>query len=155
MRRKLGRKTRFVMPPYRIIPGSSPGVSLHLRDYISARIEKDSNECWNWKLALTVDGYGKAKYRGKNLRAHRVSYEAFVGTIRGQLDHLCKNKKCVNPLHLEDVDQLTNIRRANGWTTGEDGNWYCKNNHAVIGYNALRFNGKTVCRECYNTRKRK
>ena len=72
--------------------------------------------CWMWKLSRNRDGYGVAwGGRGKTL-AHRVEYERHVGPIpQGlTLDHLCRERGCVNPEHLEPVTLIENQRRGDG-----------------------------------------
>lgn len=85
----------------RLVDGSTRG---QLLDLIIDRIAIDDG-CWEWTGYVNVRGYGALKYRGKVLAAHRVSYELFVGPIPGglQLDHLCRNRSCVRPGHLEAV----------------------------------------------------
>ena len=79
------------------------------------KIEIDTDsECWNWTAAIFKGlGYGKFNFNGKTCYAHRVSYELHVGEIPSglQIDHLCRNRKCVNPDHLEPVTHIENIRR--------------------------------------------
>mgnify|MGYP001606994356 CR=1 FL=1 len=60
-------------------------------------------ECWNWKHALGHNGYGLFWYKGSTKRAHRVFYEIFKGEVSKNMvvDHICRNRKCVNPDHLE------------------------------------------------------
>lgn len=70
-------------------------------------------ECWNWNLAINREGYGSIR-DGKNVKyAHRFMYELMVGPIpkEKQLDHLCRNRRCVNPDHLEPVVAAVNVRR--------------------------------------------
>lgn len=59
------------------------------------------------------DGYGQLWHGGKKWMAHRWSYEHFVGPIPdgSQIDHLCRNRKCCNPEHLEPISHDENMRR--------------------------------------------
>jgi len=65
--------------------------------------------CWNWQLYVDDRGYGRCKKD----RAHREYYRRHVGPIPEgtELDHLCRNKRCVNPDHLEPVTHAENVRR--------------------------------------------
>ena len=58
-----------------------------------------SKDCWEWTARRDRNGYGVLKSGRKNRRAHRISYEMFVGPIPEwlQLDHLCRVRHCVNP----------------------------------------------------------
>lgn len=70
--------------------------------------------CWDWVARKDRDGYGAIKANRKLWRAHRLSYELHVGPIPSglQLDHLCRNRGCVNPAHLDPVSSRENTRRA-------------------------------------------
>jgi hypothetical protein len=71
--------------------------------------------CWEWKGAKDGDGYGHLGVAGSVVGAHRYAYELLVGPIPEglHLDHLCRNRPCVNPDHLEPVTQAVNVGRAN------------------------------------------
>ena len=66
--------------------------------------------CWEWQMAMTEKGYGQISDSGKTRRAHRFFYEAENGEIPEHLeiDHLCRNRACVNPDHLEAVSSSQN-----------------------------------------------
>lgn len=69
--------------------------------------------CWEWQGTVLDNGYGQIKLDGRKYAAHRLFYEMHVGRIPRflQLDHLCRNTRCVNPAHLEPVGSQENTRR--------------------------------------------
>ena len=73
----------------------------------------ETTACWLWTAALDRKGYARFGLNGKNCTAHRVAYELLVGPIPDglTLDHLCRNRRCVNPAHLEPVTNEENLRR--------------------------------------------
>ena len=106
------------------------------------------DECWPWAGRVSRLGYGVYSHnRTSNWGAHRASYTVYVGAIPDGLviDHLCRNRACVNPRHLEAVTPAENTRR--GSTKA-----HCIRGHALSGDN-LRTgsNGQRICRACRKT----
>jgi hypothetical protein len=80
---------------------------------IMRRVVFASSGCWEFTGRLDPDGYGRAGVGGRQRMAHRITWEFTRGPIPDglQIDHLCRNRACVNPSHLEVVDARTNTLR--------------------------------------------
>ena len=105
----------------------------HHMDKIFSKIKK-TKTCWNWTGCL-VHGYGQCWFEKRQRSAPRVVYEILVGKIpQGmELDHLCFNRGCVNPKHLEPVSRGENSRRA--WARRIKNSPLCKHGHPLSGNN--------------------
>jgi hypothetical protein len=113
--------------------------------------EVEPSGCWRWLRGLDGMGYGTLVVKRQTIRAHRASYEAFVGPIPDglDLDHLCRNKACVNPAHLEPVTHSENLRRHYATVTS------CPQGHVYDEANTYRdTSGKRRCRVCLRDRQR-
>jgi hypothetical protein len=114
--------------------------------------------CWEWTAAL-VQGYGQFQYKGKrSYRAHRAAYIELVEPVPDelQMDHLCRNRRCINPDHLEPVTPAENVRRA--WAVRPPVT-HCKRGHEFTPENT--YWGREVsgtprrqCRDCRLTQRR-
>lgn len=117
-------------------------------------ISDDMGLCWEWTASRHPRGYGYIGERGKNYRAHRISYELVRGPIPAGLviDHLCRNAGCVNPWHLEAVTQSENVRRGNAGVHFRElgrAKTHCKHGHEFNEKNTkIRPNGTRACRAC-------
>lgn len=115
------------------------------------------SKCWEWLGAVQSAGYGATS---KGL-AHRIAYELRVGPIPKGLtiDHLCKNKLCCNPKHMEAVTLAENLRRAvetrnhhRGGNLVYAARTHCKWGHEFTDENT-RMNGNVrVCKACAKRR---
>lgn len=135
---------------------------------ILRRISITDSGCWEWQGVRNRDGYGVIEIRqpgtgrrggGRAQRAaHRISYETFAGPIPEGLtiDHLCRNRACVNPEHLEPVTQRVNTLRGEGLPAQLARQTHCKRGHALSGANLLWQSAKgrryRKCRECLRLR---
>jgi len=102
--------------------------------------------CWNWIGCLYLNGYGQFWSKGKKILAHRFSYEFLKEKIpKGlEIDHLCRNRKCVNPEHLEAVTHQQNMLRG---TLAQ--RTHCINGHEYVIENTyFRKSGGKQCRTC-------
>src|SRR2546427_313621 len=93
--------------------------------------------CHEWRGALVGDGYGQFSIGRKRIPAHRFAYESSKGPIPKGLtiDHLCRNLRCVNPLHLEAVTLKENILRGTSFSAKRAKQTQCKHGHTLDLFN--------------------
>jgi hypothetical protein len=123
-----------------------------------AKVEK-TNNCWMWKGAIFKrTGYGQANKNGKSIAAHRLAYELTYGITLPdghivEIDHLCRNRLCVNPKHLELVSHRENTLRGIGLTAKYAKATHCSRGHIYNEINTYhRPDGGRDCKLCMKIR---
>lgn len=118
------------------------------------KVKKHSpSECWLWTASRNSDGYGAFRIHGETVGAHRYAYQEYAGKLVSivELDHLCKVRHCVNPLHLEQVSHRENAMRA------RENNYNAKKTHCPLKHkysdsNTYIAGTNRQCRTCKNAR---
>lgn len=106
--------------------------------------------CYPWRGEKTDAGYFRAWHKRRRTTAHRLAYELVIGPIPDghEIDHLCRNRECVNPFHLEPVTHRENCIRAARLKT------QCPRGHEYAGDNLRLYRGRRFCRQCSRERVR-
>ena len=111
-------------------------------------VQKDVGGCWNWTGATRGKGYG-AFWLGRTFNAHRVIFVWTYGEPHCYLHHICENRRCVNPEHLEPTAYEQPHHR---------GPWknYCTHGHEFTEENTvINSRGERQCRECLRASSRR
>lgn len=112
----------------------------------------NNTPCWEWIGTKIVAGYGIIIINCKHIRTHRFIYEYYYGEINLNLeiDHLCRNKICSNPNHLEQVTHKENSLRGIGPTAINSRKTHCKRGHEFTTQNTFIYknNPRRGCRKC-------
>lgn len=121
-------------------------------DRIMAKVTEAENGCWVYGGSITANGYGTvslgSRADGRDY-THRVTYRSLVGDIPPTLDidHLCRNRRCCNPAHLEPVTRQVNVQRGRLFYSPISA---CRRaGHPYTEDNTYRLpSGARVCRTC-------
>jgi hypothetical protein len=108
---------------------------------------KKTKTCWLWSAYKHPRGYGRFRYKGKLILAHRLSFIWRKGRIPKNLvlDHLCRIPSCVNPSHLQAVTHGENIRRGDHQQRRKT---HCTQGHIYNSENTYMYKKGRRCRKC-------
>ena len=130
-------------------PGPKPRP---VRDRFMEKVAPDPmSGCWLWTGKMLPQGYGVLSVEGTTRGAHRLAHELFIGPIPEgmHIDHLCRNRACCSPDHIEAVTPRENLRRgiAPSWVSYRTNR--CHNGHELNEQNAyITAEGRRACRPC-------
>lgn len=107
--------------------------------------------CWTWNGSRTSNGYGRVRRVQKLWSVHRYVYELLLGPVPEGLvlDHLCRNRACCNPAHLEPVTFRENVLRGEGPAALHARKTHCLRGHALTAENLIPGRGYRQCRICW------
>lgn len=115
------------------------------------KVQVLDNGCWQWIAAISYVGYGVFSIRHKCVYAHRCIYEYYYNKLdpKLQIHHMCRNRRCCNPLHLKLITQKENLLKGNGVSAINARKTHCIHGHPYTKKNTW-FNKKNgrVCRAC-------
>ena len=123
--------------------------------FLAKTDRSDPDGCWPWLGYVRQNGYGGVRLRKRHHNAHRAGYMLFVGPIPDgfQVDHLCKNTRCVRPDHMEAVPPRVNNMRSNSPTARNARKSHCKRGHPLTPGNLINLsNGDRQCAACNRLR---
>lgn len=124
-------------------------------DRFWALVDKQSaDDCWPWLGPLNAKGYGRFAANGSVEMAHRSSVRLSGRDIPSDLevDHICRNRRCVNPSHLRVVTHRQNLLSGETIVAANAAKTHCHNGHPLSGANLVLTVGKRVCKECRRAR---
>lgn len=112
--------------------------------------------CWTWTAQINNQGYAVLGVASRPAAAHRFAYQLLVGPIPEglHLDHLCRNRGCVNPSHLEPVTCRENLLRGNTHAAMNVAKTHCPHGHEYTTENTGTYKGSRYCRTCGRLRAR-
>lgn len=121
-----------------------------------ARAVEGPGGCLEWNGHIATNGYGRIHWNGRQQQAHRVAYELARGPIPEGLvlDHLCRNRRCINPGHLEAVTEQVNIVRGIGRSAENFTKTHCAEGHPYDRVKVNHGRPTRICMTCKRAREK-
>lgn len=113
----------------------------------------DLGPCWIWTGARTAKGYAeRVQIDGVRIQPYRLLWTMLHGPFPAELvpDHLCRNRLCVNPAHIEPVTSRENTMRGESFAARHALVDRCPSGHPYDEQNTRRYRGRRYCRACNN-----
>ena len=123
----------------------------HGPEAIFEEYAEKGDDCWRWKGHVRPDGYAVFVSERKHFYAHRFSWELYNQQsipVGFQVDHLCRNRSCVNPLHMQLVTLKQNVLSGIGKSAQNARKSHCPQGHPYSKENTYYSKGSRYCREC-------
>lgn len=141
--------------PAQISAYTSAPCQAHGANGFWSRVDRSGgpDACWPWLGAINQKGYGRRYHEGKDTTAHRVALLLSGQSIPDgyTVDHLCRNRLCQNPHHLEAVSHQTNVLRGDTLSAAHARRTVCANGHRFDGLKE----GYRFCLACHREIKKR
>lgn len=123
----------------------------------NSKISITSEGCHEFTGGISGNGYGAFWLNGKTVSAHKFAYERKFGIVQNglELDHLCRNRKCANPDHLEPISCKENLLRGETFNAANAAKTHCPKGHTLVENNLVSYalkRGMRTCKKCKNIR---
>lgn len=134
--------------PVQSVPSVRPWRDVESRFWSKVDVPFRPGACWTWKAGKNGDGYGTFGVDGAARGAHRIAYEMLVRPVPVglELDHLCRNRACVRPDHLDPIPHRINVLRGDAPAAVIARRPFCPRGHAYDRLEGGKYRRCSICR---------